>query len=283
MAEENRNDRNGNRSDGRNRRRRYYKRKGGEGQGSSSQPAAQASSQTGNQSGSQREGQKSGESKNGGQGQQRQQKSGQPAQQHAPSAQQYAESGRARGVRKRRRSRSRRGEFRPETTLPIEKDQEYIAPKSVYVYTHVARPSSRDAYEFRSEHFSRVGHTLDDYQVDLTLIFDTPRPDFGAKVATAFTEMEEAGDIATEARFQPWVEYMEGGVKPAPASAEVEVAAYVPPEPAATVVDASAQESQPEVVAEQLLETHADALDDAHVDASAHTSADRLDEESASV
>jgi hypothetical protein len=225
MAEENRGDRSGSRSDGRNRRRRYYKRKGGdrqgspaagEGQGSAEQPAAQSSGQPVGQRGEQR----TNEARQGGQSQPRQQKNGTSTQQSGQSAQQFADSGRTRGVRKRRRSRARRGEFRPETPLSIEKDQEYIAPKSVYVYTHVARPSSRESYEFRSEHFSRVGHTLDDYQVDLTLIFDTPRPDFGAKVAAAFSDMEAAGDIATEARFQPWVEHIEGEVKQNPANVE---------------------------------------------------------------
>ncbi len=259
MAEENRGDRSGGRSDGRNRRRRYYKRKGGdrqgmgEGQGGAPQPTAQASNQGGSQSGGQpsgqRESQKSNEAKSGAQQSQRSQKNGQQGQQHAQNAQQLADSGRARGVRKRRRSRSRRGDFRPESPLPIEKDQEYIAPRSVYVYTHVARPSNRDAYEFRSEHFSRVGHTLDDYQVDLSLIFDVPRPDFGAKVAAAFSEMEEAGDIATEARFQPWVEFIEGGVKPAQTVEPASQAADAPVETQPVHNDAQA-DGQSDVLGE---------------------------------
>lgn len=220
MAEESRS---GGRSEGRNRRRRYYKRKSGGQQGVNAGgqetqgivapgDSADASGQPANQHGARGSGGQGSQP----QGQQRSQKGSANPPHDSNLASASTVEGRTRGVRKRRRSRSRRGDFRPETPLPTEKDQEYIAPRSVYVYTHVARPSSRESYEFRSEHFSRVGHTLDDYTVDLSIIFDVPRPNFGVEVARAYADMEAAGDIATEARFQPWVEYLDGEKRPAP-------------------------------------------------------------------
>lgn len=199
MAEENK----PGRSDGRgNRRRRYFKRRSDKAEGaqSATPQAGGAQASPGTQQGAPRN--QGGGANAGGQakGQSQQNK---PQQITSASA----ESGRARGVRKRRRSRARRGEFRTETPISTEHDVAYVAPSNVFVYTHVARPSSRESYEFRSEHFSKHGHTLEDYTIDLSVIFDAPRPDFGAGVAKAFEEMEARGDVATEARFQQWIEH----------------------------------------------------------------------------
>lgn len=49
-----------------------------------------------------------------------------------------------------------------------------IEPKQVFVYTHVVRPSLRDAYEYRAEHFSQTGRTLDDFRIDLSSILIYP-------------------------------------------------------------------------------------------------------------
>ncbi len=46
-----------------------------------------------------------------------------------------------------------------------------MPPQDVFIYSYAAHPEMRDAYEFRPEHFSRVGRTLADYQIDLTKIF----------------------------------------------------------------------------------------------------------------
>ena len=53
----------------------------------------------------------------------------------------------------------------------MEPDIAYVPPKAVYVYEHSAHPELRDAYEFHPEHFSKVGRTLDDYQIDLSKLF----------------------------------------------------------------------------------------------------------------
>lgn len=79
------------------------------------------------------------------------------------------------GRRRRRRSRSER----PEETVPVREsilatiDQEYKPPKSVFVYTYVLRPGAPAAYEFRAEHFSRVGRRLEDFEIDLSPLFPT--------------------------------------------------------------------------------------------------------------
>ncbi len=62
-------------------------------------------------------------------------------------------------------------ETRVDTVAPSsERETEYQPPTSVFIYTHIVRPSS-GAYEFRSEHFSKVGRTLDDYQIDIDPLF----------------------------------------------------------------------------------------------------------------
>lgn len=82
---------------------------------------------------------------------------------------------RARVSRRKRRGRNRKsGDVRLETaTVSSERDVEYRPPDSVLIYTHVVRPSS-GVYEFRGEHFSSVGRTLDDYQIDIDSLFAQP-------------------------------------------------------------------------------------------------------------
>ena len=79
-----------------------------------------------------------------------------------------APANRARKARRRARSRQRYDDNR---TVNLEAEVAYIAPKSVYVYEHSVHPELRDAYEFRPDHFSKVGRTLADYQIDLSKLF----------------------------------------------------------------------------------------------------------------
>lgn len=81
---------------------------------------------------------------------------------------------RARSQRRRRRSRSsrrRKTDTRDnQTTLKID----YVAPESVFIYTHVARMDLRDSgYEYRPDHFSHTGRQLDDFRIDLSSIMGT--------------------------------------------------------------------------------------------------------------
>lgn len=96
--------------------------------------------------------------------------------QPAPSApeQRPAESrGSMRRLRKaRRRSRSRqRAADEAKLTNGTEIETDYKAPQAVFIYTFATHPELRDAYEFRPEHFSRVGHKLDDYTIDISSLF----------------------------------------------------------------------------------------------------------------
>ena len=75
-----------------------------------------------------------------------------------------------RNRRRRRRSRSRSAEYSGPSIVQ-EIDTDYVAPESVYVYTHVLRPDQRDNYTFRSELAHGTGRTLDDFRIDLSLIF----------------------------------------------------------------------------------------------------------------
>jgi hypothetical protein len=49
---------------------------------------------------------------------------------------------------------------------------EYEAPKAVFVYTHVSRPSYQGMPDYRTEHFPRTGRTLADFHVDISPLFD---------------------------------------------------------------------------------------------------------------
>ncbi len=70
----------------------------------------------------------------------------------------------------RRRARSRQ-HFDDNRAVNLEAEVAYEAPQAVYIYEHSAHPELRDAYEFRPDHFSKVGHTLTDYQIDLSKLF----------------------------------------------------------------------------------------------------------------
>ncbi|MCB0099001.1 MAG: hypothetical protein KDE50_07290 [Caldilineaceae bacterium] len=83
------------------------------------------------------------------------------------------------GDRRRRTSQARRRRrvrrSRNEPTAPSIMDdieQEYTAPTSVFVYTHVVRPNS-GGYEFRSESFPKSSRRIEDYQIDYSHIMGT--------------------------------------------------------------------------------------------------------------
>jgi hypothetical protein len=78
--------------------------------------------------------------------------------------------------RRRRRTRNRtapppNGRSEPTVTESITDLSNYTPPKAVFIYTYVTRPASRDSYEFRSEHFSKVGRQLEDYEIDLSSLY----------------------------------------------------------------------------------------------------------------
>jgi hypothetical protein len=77
--------------------------------------------------------------------------------------------------RRRRRSRVRsapsvipRAETPEESIVDLD---DYAPPASVFVYSYILRPDMRDSYEFRAEHFSGVGRKLEDYQLDVSVLF----------------------------------------------------------------------------------------------------------------
>jgi hypothetical protein len=84
--------------------------------------------------------------------------------------------------------------------VAAERDVEYVPPLSVFIYTHTVRPDMRESYEFRSEHFSKVGHSLEEYGIDVSPLFDeSARVDYGAAVAQAFADMgPEPEEIAVD-------------------------------------------------------------------------------------
>ena len=100
------------------------------------------------------------------------------------------EAGKMRRARRRARSRQRGGE---ETkVVSSEREEPYIAPAAVFIYTHTADPEMREAYEFRPEHFSSVGRRLEDYSVDLTQLMPEERrgPDGLPLLAVSMSQPE---------------------------------------------------------------------------------------------
>jgi hypothetical protein len=118
-----------------------------------------------------------------------------------------AESNEMRSRRARRRTRSR---TRPQDeNRPVaETVTNYVAPSSVYVYTHVSRPDTGGAYDFRPEHFSQVGRRLEDYTVDLTKIFppteDGSLPKLASLPKPDYNWNEWAEELATPEDIQEY-------------------------------------------------------------------------------
>ncbi|HAJ37363.1 MAG TPA: hypothetical protein DCL15_16965 [Chloroflexi bacterium] len=98
----------------------------------------------------------------------------------------------ARQRKARRKAHSRQRAQEEVRAQNNEADVAYVAPKTVFIYTHSAHPEMRDSYEFRPEHFSNVGRRLEDYQIDISALFaadklgadnlpvvkSLPKPDF---------------------------------------------------------------------------------------------------------
>jgi hypothetical protein len=113
--------------------------------------------------------------------------------------------GRTRLGRRRRRSRPRQVDVveikaQSGNTETITNIDDYTPPQSVFVYTHVSRPGGRDNFEFRSEHFSKVGRTLADYNIDVAVLFTEgesltpialPKPEANADVEEDDDQEEE--------------------------------------------------------------------------------------------
>ncbi len=81
---------------------------------------------------------------------------------------------RARSQRRRRRNRSSKRstpkQDESQTTLKID----YVAPESVFIYTHVSRMDLRDSgYEYRPDHFSHSARQLEDFRIDISSILGT--------------------------------------------------------------------------------------------------------------
>ena len=83
---------------------------------------------------------------------------------------QQGRSKQSKNRRRRRRSRSRSGNGSNSAPVKV-LEMDYTPPESVFIYTHVLRPEQRDSYSFRSEISAGTGRTLDDFDIDLSLLF----------------------------------------------------------------------------------------------------------------
>ena len=127
-----------------------------------------------------------------------QKKEGSTDGQKKPQGSQKRRSNAQRNRRRRRRSRSKSsGHSGPSIIQEI--DRSYVPPESVFVYTHMLRPDQRDNFTFRSELASGTGRTLDDFRIDLSLIF----PEDGDPIPqTAARSVERATAQYREERAQ---------------------------------------------------------------------------------
>ena len=80
------------------------------------------------------------------------------------------------GNRPRRRRRRSRQE-QPNAVATVSEStldaiaHDYVAPKSVFIYTHVSRPANQGMSEYRAEHFTKGGRRLEDFSIDLSILF----------------------------------------------------------------------------------------------------------------
>jgi len=74
--------------------------------------------------------------------------------------------------RRRRRAKAERQEYAgPVTPEPQVDDLNFQPPASVFIYTHVIRPAASGGYEFRSDPFSKISRRLEDFHIDLSVLF----------------------------------------------------------------------------------------------------------------
>ncbi len=94
--------------------------------------------------------------------------------------------------RRRRRPRSRQGVGpEPKVVVPVTPlADDYKAPASIFIYTHVVRPDQRDNYEFRADHFSKVSRRLEDFDLDLSKLFPEDRANLSPEAAAALMPPE---------------------------------------------------------------------------------------------
>jgi hypothetical protein len=150
-------------------RRRYFQpKKDGKSQAAGNQLGSQGSEQSGRQAGQPHP---SGQSTRG---QDNSKRSDAPAKRGDTRSKRSA-------ARRRARSRQRYDDSR---AANLEAEVAYVPPQSVYIYEHSVHPELRDTYEFRPDHFSKVGRTLDDYQIDLSKLFPGEIADDGTPVLT---------------------------------------------------------------------------------------------------
>lgn len=106
------------------------------------------------------------------------------------------------GRGRRRRRRSVRERIDEPTTIPGSTlamiDQEYVPPQSVFVYTYVLRPGHLSSHEFRPEHFSRVGRRLEDFDIDLSVLFPPEGEAKPKPVPTRAAEEPETDELADD-------------------------------------------------------------------------------------
>ena len=111
--------------------------------------------------------------------------------------------------RDRRRRRRAKSKQRGQTYAAPERAAEDIMQglpslQPVFVYTHVIRPSARDSYEFRTEHFGKATRRLEDFHIDLAAFFRSVEED-EARLAAA-SRGEAAGIDVDEDWDDDWDE-----------------------------------------------------------------------------
>lgn len=129
-----------------------------------------------------------------------------------------------RAGRRRRRTRSRAAGATPKveqvTAESIVNLADYQPPTDVFIYTHITRPGSRDSYEFRAEHFSKVGRRLEDYNIDLSVLFAGRDPGEGGEPPPLVSSWATATQPTEGSLMEAWTDDEETVAAPDEASAD---------------------------------------------------------------
>jgi hypothetical protein len=122
----------------------------------------------------------------------------QPRRTGAPTSEDRAQYER-RERRRRRRLKAKQKPYLDNRAAPaIEPPEpEETTLKAAFIYTHVIRPSVRDSFDFRTEHFSKVSRRLEDFKIDLSSLFEPEESGSdGPRLKSSIGPMQPASDDA---------------------------------------------------------------------------------------
>lgn len=114
--------------------------------------------------------------------------------------------------RRRRRAKAERQGYAESVAAEAQMDDlNFQPPASVFIYTHVIRPAAGGSYEFRPDPFSKISRRLEDFHIDLSVLFPeggearfmTPRPEPGWASGLDDDSDDDSGEIEDDLYGKP--------------------------------------------------------------------------------